>query len=86
MPAAAEETGDSSGPQGGAPALPGVYRLAVIGALFVLVPGIGLFAVLEVAGAGTKAAGLVGLFAFVVGLGLFPAYLRRLDRRGGGTR
>ncbi len=71
-------------PPGGLPELPGVYRLAAIGALFVLVPGIGLFAVLELAGAPTKAAGLVGLFAFVIGLGLFPAYLRRLGRRTDG--
>lgn len=60
------------------PQLPSAARLALLGALFVLVPGIGLFLVLFAVGVATSIAGIVGLFTMVAGMGAFPAYLRRL--------
>lgn len=65
-------------PPDGLGQLPSARRLALLGALFVLVPGIGLFVVLRLVGLSTSIAGIAGLFAMVAGMGAFPAYLRRL--------
>jgi hypothetical protein len=59
--------------------LPSRNRLMTLGALFVLVPGVGLFVLLWAVGVATRFAGVAGLFAFIVGMVLFPFYLRRLD-------
>ncbi len=62
-------------------ALPSLGRLALIGVLAVLVPGIVVFAGLRALGLGNGAAGLLGLLAMFVGMGWYPTYLRRLGRR-----
>jgi hypothetical protein len=62
-------------------ALPSLGRLALIGVLAVLVPGIVVFVLLKAAGLGNGAAGLLGLLAMFVGMGWYPTYLRRLGRR-----
>lgn len=67
------------GPQFERRPLPSMGRLAVTGALFVLAPGLIVFAVLRALGVGLSGAGLAGLFSFVVGLVAFPFYLRRID-------
>jgi len=61
--------------------LPTVGRLSALGAAAVLVPGIGVFVIGRVAGLGNGPAGLWGLLAMLIGMCLFPVYLRRLSRR-----
>lgn len=62
-------------------ALPSLRWLTTLGVLAVLVPGLVLFAIARVAGVATGPAGLVGLAGMLVGLGLYPVYLRHLGRR-----
>lgn len=61
-------------------ALPSVGRLATIGLLAVLVPGLVVFGIAR-AGLSLGSAGLLGLLAMFVGLGWYPTYLRRLGKR-----
>jgi hypothetical protein len=61
--------------------VPTVSRLTSLGAAAVLVPGVLVFVVGRLAGLGNGAAGLFGLLAMLVGMCLFPIYLRRLSRR-----
>lgn len=61
--------------------VPPLGRLASIGAAAVLVPGVLVFVGCRLAGLGTGASGLWGLLAMLVGMCLFPVYLRRLSRR-----
>ncbi|MHB8339928.1 MAG: hypothetical protein ACYDB7_01995 [Mycobacteriales bacterium] len=61
--------------------LPTARRLATIGALTVFVPGVAVFAVIRWVGGPVNVAGIAGLFTMVAGLGVFPAYLRRLGRK-----
>lgn len=62
-------------------ALPSVGRLATIGLLAVLVPGLIVFAIGRLAGLSLGAAGLLGLLAMFLGMGWYPTYLRRLGKR-----
>lgn len=62
-------------------ALPSVGRLATIGLLAVLAPGLVVFVIARVAGLSLGSAGLLGLLAMFVGLGWYPTYLRRLGKR-----
>lgn len=62
-------------------ALPSVRWLTTLGVLAVVVPGLVLYVVARFAGLATGPAGLVGLAGMLVGLGLYPVYLRGLGRR-----
>jgi hypothetical protein len=62
-------------------ALPPLSTLASLGAAAVLVPGVLVFVIGKLAGLGTGASGLWGLLAMLLGMCLFPFYLRRLSRR-----
>ena len=61
--------------------LPSVGRLALVGALAVLVPGIAVFVIGKLVGLDDSSAGALGLLAMFVGLAWYPTYLRRLGRR-----
>lgn len=60
--------------------VPTARRLAAIAAGFVLVPGLVGFVVAEVAGVVLNIAGVIGLMLMVVGMLVFPLYLRRVGR------
>ncbi len=62
-------------------ALPSAGRLAAIGGIATLGPGIVVYVICRLAGMGTGSAGLVGLLAMFIGMGWYPTYLRRLGKR-----
>jgi len=62
-------------------ALPTLSRITALGAAAVLVPGIVVFIACRLAGLDNGPAGLSGLGAMLVGMCLFPFYLRSLSRR-----
>lgn len=62
-------------------ALPPLSRLALVGAVCVLAPGIVVFVALKLAGLGDGAAGAFGLLGMLAGMAGYPFYLRRLGRR-----
>ena len=62
-------------------AVPSLGRLSVLGAAAVLVPGLLVFAIGRLAGLGSGGAGLWALLAMILGMCVFPLYLRRLSKR-----
>ena len=62
-------------------ALPSMGRLATLGIVVTLGPGILVFVICALAGLSTGSAGLLGLLAMIVGMGWYPTYLRRLGKR-----
>lgn len=62
-------------------ALPSTGRLAALGALAVLGPGVLVFLLAHLAGVSDGGAGSLGLLAMLVGMAGYPFYLRRLGRR-----
>lgn len=57
---------------------PGIGSIFVLAFLVILVPGVGVYAVLHWAGLPIGGASLLGLLVVFIGLGSFPMVLRRL--------
>jgi hypothetical protein len=62
-------------------ALPSMGRLAGLGIVVTIVPGIVVFVIFELAGLSTGSAGGLGLLAMIIGMAWYPTYLRKLGKR-----